>query len=158
MVVKIQDPVAGYAYMLDSVNQVAHRVAIKSRPGTAPVYHQPAPGTHTSIDGTTSVTESLGAQTLFGVSVVGTKTTTTYPAGSRIGNDHPVTSTSEVWESPVLDVAVSSRYTTPEGSVQTTGIPDLSTAEPDPSLFQIPAGYKIVDETGPFTFTVALTK
>jgi len=35
---------------------------------------------------------------------------------------------------------------------------DLSTAEPDAALFQIPAGYKIVDETGSFTFTVALTK
>jgi hypothetical protein len=31
---------------------------------------------------------------------------------------------------------------------------DFSTEEPDPSLFQIPAGYQIVDETGQFTITI----
>jgi hypothetical protein len=36
----------------------------------------------------------------------------------------------------------------------TMSIPDYKEGDPDPSLFQIPAGYKIVDETGPFTFAV----
>jgi hypothetical protein len=31
---------------------------------------------------------------------------------------------------------------------------DFTAAEPDPTLFMIPAGYQIVDETGPFTITV----
>jgi len=36
----------------------------------------------------------------------------------------------------------------------TNSIPDYKEGDPDASLFQIPAGYKIVDETGPFTFAV----
>jgi hypothetical protein len=31
---------------------------------------------------------------------------------------------------------------------------DFSIEEPDPSLFQIPAGYQIVDEAGEFTITI----
>ena len=48
--------------------------------------------------------------------------------------------------------------TSPEGNVSTMSMSDLSTAEPDAALFQIPASYKVVDESGSFTFTVALTK
>jgi hypothetical protein len=33
-------------------------------------------------------------------------------------------------------------------------VADYKEGDPDASLFQIPPGYKIADETGPFTFTV----
>lgn len=33
-------------------------------------------------------------------------------------------------------------------------IPDYKPGDPDPSLFLIPSNYKIVDETGKFTFTI----
>lgn len=158
VLVKVQDPVAGYAYVLDSVNQVAHRTAVKSQRAGPPFSPTPRVGTHTSPDGVVSVTESLGEQVMFGVAVVGTKTTTTYPAGSRLGNDRPVTSVNELWWSPQLGQAVMQTNTSPEGNVSTMSMSDLSTAEPDAALFQIPAGHNIVDETGSFTFTVALTK
>jgi hypothetical protein len=88
MIVKVQDPVAGYAYVLDSVNQVAHRATIESGPCGAPVMRTPLVGTHPAPDGYVSVTESLGQQTIFGIAVMGTKTTTTYPAGSRLCNGY----------------------------------------------------------------------
>ena len=158
VLVKVQDPVAGYSYLLDSVNQVAHRAAIKSG-ATGGRSHPPQQaGTHTAPDGTVSVTESLGEQTMFGVSVVGTKTTTTYPAGSRMGNDRPMTSVNESWWSPQVLQEVMSMNTSPDGNVSTMSMIGLSTAEPDAALFQIPAGYKVVDEAGSFTFTVALQK
>jgi hypothetical protein len=53
---------------------------------------------------------------------------------------------------------VVSNSTSPERIVTTTSMNDMSTAEPGAALFQIPAGYKFVDETGSFTFTVALAK
>ena len=31
---------------------------------------------------------------------------------------------------------------------------NLSTSEPDPGLFQVPPGYQIVEETGPFTIQI----
>jgi hypothetical protein len=158
MIVKVQDPVAGYAYLLDSVNQVAHRTAIKSMAATGPFNPPQQVGSRTLPDGTVSVTESLGEQIMFGVTAIGTKTTMTHPAGSRMGNDRPVTTTSELWWSPQLREMVMSINTSPEGNVSTMSMSDLSTAEPDAALFQIPASYKVVDESGSFTFTVALTK
>jgi hypothetical protein len=37
----------------------------------------------------------------------------------------------------------------------TDSIPDYQEGDPEASLFQIPSGYTIVDETGPFTFTAS---
>jgi len=31
---------------------------------------------------------------------------------------------------------------------------NFSTSEPDPGLFQVPPGYQIVEETGPFTIVI----
>jgi len=158
VLVEVKDPVAGYAYLLDPVNQVAHRTAVKSGPAGGRFQPTQQVGTHTSPDGSVSVTESLGEQTMFGVIVVGTRTTTTYPAGSRMGNDRPVTTIRENWWSPQVGQDIMSINTGPDGNVSTMSISDLSTAEPDAALFQIPAGYKVIDEAGSFTFTVALQK
>ena len=40
------------------------------------------------------------------------------------------------------------------GRVSTGRLKDLSIAEPDPSLLQVPPGYRIVDENGPFTVEI----
>ncbi len=69
-------------------------------------------------------------------------------------NDRPVTTTSEHWESPQLQISVYSQSTSPQGTVTTITLKDLSVAEPDPSLLQVPPGYRVVDETGPFTVTI----
>jgi hypothetical protein len=39
-------------------------------------------------------------------------------------------------------------------NVATRTMQNFSTAEPDPTLFKIPASYKIVDENGGFTIKV----
>ena len=57
VLVKVQDPAAGYAYVIDSVNQVAHRAAIRSRSSGKPSFTPRQAGSHTSPDGTTTVTE-----------------------------------------------------------------------------------------------------
>lgn len=146
--VKIEDPVAGYVYLLDSVDQVAYRLPLTTLP--TPVSRPAA-----TSPGEPAVTaESLGEKTMFGITVTGTRTTTTYPAGSGTGNDRPVTTTSEHWESPQLQINVYSQSTSPQGTVTTITLKNLSVAEPDPSLLQVPPGYKIVDETGPFTITI----
>lgn len=153
--VEIDDPVAGYVYVQDPVDQVAYRLplrtpsnhgierALAQKPATRPA--QPSPGEPALT------TESLGEKTMFGITVVGTRTTTTYPAGSRMGNDRPVAITSDTWVSPELKLAVYSQSTSYGETVSTTTLKDLSVAEPDPSLLQVPPGYKIIDENGPFT-------
>jgi hypothetical protein len=156
--VQVDDPVGGYRYVLDSQNRVAHRMPLKAGASGPPTVPTPA-ASYTAPNGITTTSEPLGTQVMFGVSVTGTKSTTVYPAGSRMGNDKPVTQTSENWTAPQLGLIVLSKSTTADGSQNTVSIPDLSMNEPAAALFQVPAGYKVVDETtGSFTITLQVAQ
>ncbi len=96
--------------------------------------------------------ESLGTQTIDGVLVEGRRMTMVYPAGMQ-GNDAPITVVSETWRSPDLGLIVLSTTNDPRSGVNTMKVANLSRVEPDASLFLVPAGYSIVDETGTFTIT-----
>jgi hypothetical protein len=88
------------------------------------------------------VRQSLGTQTMEGVIVEGTRVTRTAPVGS-MGNDRPIVTVTERWFSPDLQLFVMTKTSDPrngETIVQLTGV---NRAEPDASLFQIPANYKI---------------
>ncbi len=87
-------------------------------------------------------TESLGTQTIGGVSAVGTRTTRTIPAG-EIGNEQPLEITSEVWTSPDLQMVVLSKRNDPRIGETVYRLTNIQRAEPDPSLFQIPSGFTI---------------
>jgi len=151
--VEIEDPIAGYVYVLDPVDQVAYRLPLRtpSNPGIERAQKPPAQPAQPSPGDPTLTTEPLGEKTMFGITVTGTRTTATYPAGSRIGNDRPVAVISESWVSSQLKLAVYSQSTNYGETVSTTTLKDLSVTEPDPSLLQVPPGYKIIDENGPFT-------
>jgi hypothetical protein len=156
---EITDPVAGYRIILDPVHQIAHRVAVQARQNQAPnpnvtariaANQMPA---RTREDGATVKSENLGTQAIFGVTAIGQRTTTTYPVGTYQGNDQPVTQMNENWRSVQYGLALRSLNSGPNGDTTMT-MKDFSLDEPDPSLFQIPAGYQIVDETGEFTITI----
>ena len=85
-------------------------------------------------------TESLGSQTMEGV-VVGMRTTHT-PAG-QIGNDRPISIVTEVWTSTDLETIISSKRNDPRMGEQTFRLTNIVRAEPDPSLFIVPADFKI---------------
>lgn len=158
--VQVQDPVAGYFYVIDSANQVVHRMQAQTMGPVRPSI--PNPTSQTLKNGTEIIVEPLGSSTISGVAVVGTKTTTTYPAGvlvmstkrTQLSNDRPVTTTDETWWAPSVGLMLSSTNSQPFGNVAARTMRNFSTAEPDPTLFKIPAGYKIVDETGGFTIKV----
>jgi hypothetical protein len=158
ILVKIEDPVAGYVYLLDPVDQVAYRLPLTIRPNPAierAAAQKPAlPPAQTRPGQPAVTTESLGEKTMFDTTVTGARRTLTYPAGSEIGNDRPVTTTQENWVSPQLKLDVYSQNTDADGRVSTTTLKDLSVAEPDPSLLMVPPGYKIIDESGPFTIRI----
>lgn len=88
----------------------------------------------------------LERKVLEGVPVEGRRNTTTIRAGA-IGNDLPITITSEEWSSPDLQVLVMTRRSDPRAGDTTYRLSNIVRAEPDPSLFQVPAGYT-VKETG----------
>lgn len=151
----IQDSVHGYQYILDSVNHVAYRLPLKInvRPFQSNAFAGQPVGTHPGPNGSTVADEDLGAQPMFGVSALGHKTTWTYPPGTYHANDKTVTNIDERWIDPNTGIVL---LTKASGSNQNTtrSIPDYKAGDPDPALFQIPAEYKIVDETGKFSYTI----
>jgi hypothetical protein len=153
---EVEDPVAGFYYVLDSVNHVAHRMLLAAAPGRT-VAQMPVPSRTGGGGGrgATRTAEDLGTKTMAGVNVVGTKETVVRPAHKGDPDAAPLTSVTESWRSPALGLEIFSRTQGPRGMESTETVQNLSTTEPDPSLFRVPAGYQIVDETGPFTMKIA---
>ena len=86
--------------------------------------------------------EDLGEQVIEGVTAKGTRTTTVIPAGA-IGNEQPITVTSEEWLSPDLKVLVMTKHADPRSGETTYRLTGITRGEPDPSLFDLPAGVTI---------------
>jgi hypothetical protein len=95
--------------------------------------------------------EDLGSQTMEGVLVNGVRTTHTIPAG-QIGNERPITIVTEVWTSPDLKTVVYSKRSDPRMGEQTFRLTDIVRTEPSPSLFTVPADFKIVDGPQPIFY------
>jgi hypothetical protein len=90
-------------------------------------------------------TESLGTQNIEGVDAEGTRTVTTIPAGS-IGNERPIEIVYERWYSKELQQIVYSKHSDPRFGDQTYRLTNINRSEPDPSLFEVPTGYRIETE------------
>ncbi|PYV84043.1 MAG: hypothetical protein DMG93_06520 [Acidobacteria bacterium] len=106
-------------------------------------------------DGPAPVTENLGDQTIDGIHATGTRITTTIPAG-KMGNEQPITVTSERWSSSELKITVMTKHNDPWAGELKTQLTNVNTSEPDASLFAVPANYKVVeDKAGPVTIKFA---
>ena len=95
--------------------------------------------------------ENLGSQTMQGVTVTGTRTTRTIPAG-QIGNDAAIKIVTEVWTSPDLQTVVYSKRDDPRTGEQTFQLTNITRAEPDPSLFTVPADFTVSDGPKPIIY------
>jgi hypothetical protein len=140
-VVFINDPVAGVNYALNPEDHTASRSAWMH-----PAYGRGLPP-RLPRHGDDKV-ESLGAETMEGVAVRGTRTTTTIPAG-RIGNELPLVVVTETWYSADLDTAILTRRSDPRSGETVSRMSNLVRAEPPASLFQLPADFKVVDAPRP---------
>lgn len=162
----IRDPVAGTSYTLNLTDKTAWKhpappdgagpdvvtsgtvfiqkggaVPPPPPPGLPPIAlakHLP------DDDQSGATTESLGSETIEGVVATGVRTTRTIPAG-QMGNERAITVVTEVWTSPDLKTIVSSKRNDPRMGEQTFQLTNIVRAEPDPSLFAVPADFKIID-------------
>lgn len=179
--ITIVDPVAGVRYVLDSDGKTARKMVIPP-PGMAVtpekgvrqlgglakekqvmVFRQGGePGANVAFGnvfiqsevgpgGPAPATENLADQTFDGIHATGTRISTTIPAG-KMGNEQPIIVTSERWYSPELKATIMTKHNDPWAGEMKTQFSSVNTAEPDTSLFVVPADYKIVEEKdGPFT-------
>ena len=88
--------------------------------------------------------ENLGVADTAGVPTTGTRTTLTINPG-QLGNDRPMVTTREFWYSRQLGINLLSDVDSPENGHQVFRASEITTSEPDPRLFDLPAGYRIVD-------------
>jgi molybdate transport system permease protein len=91
-----------------------------------------------------SIHEDLGKQLTSGLETVGTRENTIYNPGV-FGNDRKITVSREFWFSPKLGINLISKRSDPRFGTQTFTITNLILSEPDPQLFELPEGYKVVD-------------
>ena len=172
MVVEILDPVSGVQYTLDTQHKIAHRVTIgtgnvnrprlmrdtvTSTPATASILPAPAiranvPAPNQPADSTPRPemsNESLGTRMIEGIRAEGMMNKTVYPVNAE-GNDRPITVTVETWMSPDLKISLLHKSSDPRHGDRINRVENLNRTEPDPSLFQPPPDYQVVDEAGTF--------
>jgi hypothetical protein len=88
--------------------------------------------------------ESLGKQTMEGLTAEGTRSTFTIAAG-KIGNDQPINIITEKWTSPELQTLVYSKHNDPRMGETIYRLTNINRTEPSHSLFELPPDYKIED-------------
>lgn len=88
--------------------------------------------------------EDLGRKEIEGIDAVGTREITTLNAGV-FGNDKPQPVVKEFWYSPRLQInLVTQRFDPRVSSAQNITVTNLNLNEPDPKLFEPPAGFRIL--------------
>ena len=171
VIVEITDPVAGFKYVLETQDKVAHRQALPA-PVSRPAGLGGGSGGSNAVAGSAGTVlrapantantpantrprprfshESLGSQTVEGTLAEGTRNTTTYPVGME-GNDREFSVVTENWMSPDLKIQILSKTNDPRSGENTFHIENLSRTPPDMMLFTVPSDYTVVDEAGGFT-------
>jgi len=86
--------------------------------------------------------ESLGKETIAGVSADGVRVTTTIPA-EAMGNERAIEITRERWYSPDLQIVLRSKQSDPRFGVSTYEVTKLDRSNPAHSLFEVPRDYQI---------------
>jgi hypothetical protein len=126
---------------------------VATAPGPLPAPLPPIAGGQVSMTAEQGQvnTEDLGSQTIEGVPATGVRTTRTIPAG-QIGNEKPISIVTDVWTSPDLKTIVYSKRNDPRMGEQTFQLTNITRAEPDPSLFTVPADFKIIEGPKPIIY------
>jgi hypothetical protein len=88
------------------------------------------------------VKEDLGTRNIEGVDCIGTRQTSTIPAGA-IGNDKPISIVTETWTSEAIGAVVESISDDPRYGKTTYQLTNLQLSEPPRSLFEPPANFKV---------------
>jgi hypothetical protein len=135
--IRIFDPVT---HTRTACNAATHRCSVTS-------YHAPTSFTPRPVgefdNGKRYLTrENLGADSMDGLNVVGTRETLTINPGV-VGNSQPLVTTREFWYSPDLQVNLSVTREDPREGTQVIRVSEVSRSEPDPAMFQVPRGYTI---------------
>ncbi len=89
--------------------------------------------------------EDLGTMQIEGFTVKGVRYTQIVPAGS-VGNDKPMTTTSEHWFSDDFNIHLLTKSSSPESGQHVRRLVNIRSGDPDPLVFQVPADYTVKEQ------------
>jgi hypothetical protein len=155
--IQIADPVAHTLYQCSPQQKVCELLTLRdttnlrfspdrgtSQTNTA-VQNRPGSKTVPLKDGKGTLTlEDLGATYVQGVACHHYRSTTTLNPGV-LGNDMPMSTIREYCHADELGINLTSMVDAPQVGRQTFTVTEINTTEPDPSFFQPPEGYQVVD-------------
>jgi hypothetical protein len=88
--------------------------------------------------------EELGRKTVEDVDVLGSREITTINAGA-MGNERAEPIVKEFWYSPKLGINVITKRFDPRSGAQNFVVSNINQSEPDPKMFEPPAGFNVVN-------------
>jgi hypothetical protein len=139
-VILINDAAAGVHYILEPDLKIARKLPsfpkLKNKPDRIP----PPPSAEQTQNGVTVL--SLGTQSQDGLTLEGTRTTRTIPAGA-IGNDKPIQISVERWYSRDLQMNVRIDRNDPRTGETFFQLTNIERQEPDAALFEVPVDYTV---------------
>ena len=136
----IFDPVGGNRYVLNSSTMTAIQAPLPRPPSGTPPAHTPPSRPNVT-------TSSLGTANINGVLSTGTQVMETIPA-EAIGNAQPIQIVRTTWISNDLKVPVQIKTSDPRFGTTDMELTNIVQAEPNASLFVVPAGYTIQQGRG----------
>jgi hypothetical protein len=149
--VVVTDPVGGMYLKWETGEESARRVVsiwpvTPAQRVTAPPPSGPAPlaTAGSTVSRPDFQREVLPSQDINGVFSEGTRTIRTIRLEGEIGN-RVIEVMNELWISPDLKIIVRHIMDDPRTGTSTTNVTDVVRGDPDPSLFQAPEGYQVVD-------------
>ena len=140
---QISDPAKHTIYACFTQEKVCQLQSYSRSPNTEVNFSGPTTGPIANDTGF-AIHENLGKQLVAGVETQGVRDITIYNPGV-FGNDKKFTVAREFWYSPELGINLISKRDDPRFGKQSFTIANLSLAEPDPQLFELPQEYKVVD-------------
>ncbi len=130
-IVFLQDPVAGYGYVIDTNKKSVHRYTTSNASDSAPISQNTG--------------KSLGSQVIEGLPAEGTRLTRTIDSGEA-GNERAFDVVVDAWYSADLQTVLLRKTTDPRVGETVYKLTNIQRGEPDASLFQIPVGFAIHED------------
>jgi hypothetical protein len=140
--IHIYDPQTRTNTFIDPQNRVTWQSMLNRPPSALPPEVGSIPLTGSSPASPYVKEEDLGTRRMQGVDVHGIRDTQTIPSETNGGKE--LTVVDEYWYSEDLRLNMLAIHKDPRTGEQTTTVTQVSREEPDPSIFEIPSGYKIV--------------
>jgi hypothetical protein len=140
--IHIYDPQTRMNTFIDPQHRVAWQSTLNRPPSALPPEVGSIPLAGTTPASPYVKEEDLGTRKMEGVDVRGIRDTQTIPAEANSGKEETVVD--EYWYSDELRLNMLAIHKDPRTGEQITTVTQLDRREPDPAIFEIPSGYKVM--------------